>query len=161
MTDIEITTREFKARQGDLALVVLDYVQLMSGGRDGVGRQEALSEIVRQLKLLAREVEVPILVLSQASRGLESRQDKRPVPSDLRESGSLEADADVVMFLYRDELYNQDSPDRGIVEIIVAKHRGGPCGTEKLAFFPNEHRFADIRRREPPGDVITASLHND
>ena len=108
--------------------------------------QVEISEISRNLKILARELEVPVVGLSQLSRTLESRQDKRPMLSDLRESGAIEQDADVVMFLYRDEVYNHESPDAGIAEVIVAKHRNGPTDTIRLAFLPQYTRFANMAR---------------
>jgi replicative DNA helicase len=124
-----------------LALIVIDYLQLMSGGANPENRQLEVSEISRNLKILARELEVPIVALSQLSRNLESRSDKRPMLSDLRESGSLEQDADVVMFLYRDEVYNPESADKGSAEVIVAKHRSGPIGVKRLVFLGQYTRF--------------------
>jgi replicative DNA helicase len=124
-----------------LALIVIDYLQLMSGGANPENRQLEVSEISRNLKILARELEVPIVALSQLSRNLESRSDKRPMLSDLRESGSLEQDADVVMFLYRDEVYNTESADKGSAEVIVAKHRSGPIGVKRLVFLGQYTRF--------------------
>ena len=105
-----------------------------------------MSEISRGLKILARELEIPVVALSQLSRNLETRADKRPVLADLRESGSLEQDADVVIFLYRDEVYNRDTPDRGTAEVIVAKHRNGPIGVTHLAFLDHYTRFANMAR---------------
>ena len=133
VTEIRAKARRLKARDG-LGLIVIDYLQLMSGS-GSENRQLEVSEISRGLKILARELQVPIVALSQLSRNLESRTDKRPMLADLRESGSLEQDADVVMFLYRDEVYNNESPDKGSAEVIVAKHRSGPIGTRRLAFF--------------------------
>jgi replicative DNA helicase len=143
--DIRAKARRLKSREG-LGLVVVDYLQLMSGRHDAENRQVEVSEISRGLKILARELEVPVVALSQLSRNLEMRSDKRPVLADLRESGSLEQDADVVLFIYRDELYNPDSQDKGIAEIIVAKHRNGPTGVTQLAFLDHHTRFANMAR---------------
>ena len=144
--DIRGKARRLKSRQGRLGLIIVDYLQLMSGRRSAESRQVEISEISRGLKILARELEVPVLALSQLSRNLEMRADKRPMLSDLRESGSLEQDSDVVMFIYRDEVYNPDSPDRGTAEIIVAKHRNGPTGSTHLAFLDHVTRFANMAR---------------
>jgi replicative DNA helicase len=135
-----------KSRLGQLGLVIIDYLQLMSGRSHAENRQVEVSEISRGLKILARELECPVVALSQLSRGLEMRSDKRPLLADLRESGSLEQDADVVMFLYRDEVYNPESPDRGTAEIIVSKHRNGPTGVTQLAFLDHYTRFANMAR---------------
>ncbi|HLX88876.1 MAG TPA: replicative DNA helicase [Acidimicrobiales bacterium] len=145
--DIRAKARRLKARQG-LGLVVVDYLQLMSGHAKSraENRQVEVSEISRGLKVLARELEIPVVALSQLSRNLEMRQDKRPVLADLRESGSIEQDADVVMFIYRDEIYNPDSTDRGTAEIIIAKHRNGPTGVTQLAFMDHHTRFANMAR---------------
>jgi replicative DNA helicase len=143
--EIRAKARRLKSRQG-LGLIVIDYLQLMTGRQKAENRQVEVSEISRGLKILARELEVPVVALSQLSRNLETRADKRPVLADLRESGSLEQDADVVIFLYRDELYNRDSPDRGTAEVIVAKHRNGPTGMTQLAFLENYTRFANMAR---------------
>lgn len=144
--DIRAKARRLKASAGGLGLVIVDYIQLMSGRTGAENRQLEVSEISRGLKILARELDVPVIGLSQLSRNLEQRTDKRPVLADLRESGSLEQDADVVMFLYRDEVYNKESPERGIAEVIVAKHRNGPVGTTKLAFIDRYTRFANMAR---------------
>lgn len=145
--EIRAKARRVKARHGSLGLIVVDYLQLMGGGSSlAENRQLEVSEISRGLKILARELEVPIVALSQLSRNLESRADKRPMLSDLRESGSLEQDADVVMFLYRDEVYNADSSDKGAAEVIVAKHRSGPTGNKKLVFLGAYTRFDNAAR---------------
>jgi replicative DNA helicase len=143
--EIRAKARRLKARQ-PLGLIIIDYLQLMSGRNNAENRQVEISEISRGLKILARELQIPVLALSQLSRQLESRADKRPQLSDLRESGSIEQDADVVMFLYRDEIYNEDSADRGVAEVIVSKHRNGPTGKSKLAFLDNYTRFANMAR---------------
>lgn len=130
---------------GKLGLVMVDYLQLMEGG-GSENRVQELSKITRSLKGLARELNVPVIVLSQLSRGVEIRQDKRPMMSDLRDSGAIEADADLVIMLYRDEYYHPDTPDRGIAEIIVAKHRNGPTGTVKMLFDPQFTRFRNLAR---------------
>ena len=145
--EIRAKARRLKARHGGLALIVIDYLQLMSGGSgNSENRQLEVSEISRGLKILARELEVPIIALSQLSRNLESRTDKRPMLADLRESGSLEQDSDVVMFLYRDEVYNRDSPEKASAEVIIAKHRSGPTGTVKLVFQGAYTKFDNAAR---------------
>ncbi len=144
--EIRAKARRLKSRVGELGMVVVDYIQLMTGRAGAESRQVEVSEISRGLKILARELECPVVGLSQLSRGLEQRQDKRPMLADLRESGSIEQDADVVMFIYRDEVYNAESPDQGTAEIIIAKHRNGPVGTVRLAFLPHYTRFANMAR---------------
>ncbi|MCU1346478.1 MAG: replicative helicase, partial [Acidimicrobiia bacterium] len=144
--EIRAKARRLKSRVGDLGLIVVDYLQLMSGRGNAENRQVEVSEMSRSLKILARELEVPIVALSQLSRALELRADKRPMLADLRESGSIEQDADVVMFLYRDEVYNPDSPDIGTAEVIVSKHRNGPTGSKKLAFIGTYTKFANIAK---------------
>ena len=144
--EIRAKARRLKSRIGDLGLIVIDYLQLMTGRTRAENRQVEVSEISRGLKILARELEVPVVALSQLSRNLELRADKRPMLADLRESGSLEQDADVVMFLYRDELYNNESADRGTAEVLVAKHRSGPTGMDRLAFLDHYTRFANMAR---------------
>jgi replicative DNA helicase len=144
--EIRAKARRIKAQHGGLALIMIDYLQLMSGNGNSENRQLEVSEISRNLKVLARELEVPIVALSQLSRGLEARADKRPMLADLRESGSLEQDADVVMFLYRDEVYNPESPDKGSAEVIVSKHRSGPIGTKRLVFLGQYTRFDNAAR---------------
>ncbi|MHB1598027.1 MAG: replicative DNA helicase [Acidimicrobiales bacterium] len=143
--DIRAKARRMKAREG-LGLVVVDYLQLMTGRNNAENRQVEISEISRGLKILARELSIPVVALSQLSRGLESRSDKRPMLADLRESGAIEQDADVVMFIYRDEVYNHDSSDQGSAEILVAKHRNGPTGSVQLAFVGHYARFANMAR---------------
>jgi replicative DNA helicase len=144
--EIRAKARRMKARHGGLGLVVVDYLQLMSGRATAENRQVEVSEISRGLKILARELEVPIVALSQLSRNLEARADKKPMLADLRESGSIEQDADVVMFIYRDEVYNADTQDRGVAEIIVSKHRNGPIGTRRLVFLAPYTRFDNAAR---------------
>ena len=124
---------------------MIDYLQLMEGGGDN--RVQELSKITRSLKGLARELSVPVIALSQLSRGVEARTNKRPMLSDLRESGSIEQDADLVMMLYRDDYYNPDSPDRGIAEVNIAKHRNGPTGTVKLLFDPQFTKFKNLENK--------------
>ncbi len=143
--EIRGKARRLKSREG-LGLIVVDYLQLMSGHGPAENRQVEVSEISRGLKILARELAVPVVALSQLSRNLETRADKRPVLADLRESGSLEQDADVVLFIYRDEVYNKDSADKGAAEIIIAKHRNGPTGMSQLAFLDHFTRFANMAR---------------
>lgn len=144
--EIRSKARRLKAKEGDLGLIVVDYLQLMTGRSNAESRQVEVAEMSRGLKILARELHTPVVALSQLSRNLESRADKRPMLADLRESGSLEQDADVVMFLYRDEIYNPDSADKGIAEVIVAKHRNGPTGITNLAFLDRYTRFANMAR---------------
>lgn len=144
--EIRAKARRLKSRLGDLGVVVVDYLQLMQGSSRSESRQVEISEISRGLKILARELECPVIALSQLSRTLEQRSDKRPMLSDLRESGAIEQDADVVMFLYRDEIYNPESPDIGTAEVIIAKHRSGPTATVRLAFLGHFTRFANMAK---------------
>ena len=144
--EIKSKARKLKAQKGKLGLIVVDYVQLMTGRTGAENRQVEVAEISRGLKILARELETPVIALAQLNRGLEQRADKRPMLSDLRESGSLEQDADVVLFLYRDEVYNAETPDAGIAEVIVAKHRSGPTGTVRLAWLGQFTKFANMAR---------------
>jgi replicative DNA helicase len=144
--DIRAKARRLKANLGDLGLVVIDYLQLMTGRAKAENRQVEVSEISRGLKILARELNCPVVALSQLSRNLEQRADKRPVLADLRESGSLEQDADLVIFLYRDKLYNRDSVDQGAAEVHVAKHRSGPTAAFELVFLERYTRFADLAK---------------
>lgn len=144
---IRSRSRRYMAESGGtLGAIVIDYLQLM-GGSDDSNRVQELSRITRGLKLLARELNVPVFALSQLSRGVETRTNKRPVMSDLRESGSIEQDADLIMMLYRDEYYNPDTPDRGIAEVIIVKHRNGATGTVKLLFDAQYTRFRNLARR--------------
>lgn len=142
--DIQSRARKAKARFGALGLVIVDYMQLMTGNSKAESRQLEISEISRGLKLLSKELDCPVLGLSQLSRRLESREDKRPMLSDLRESGAIEQDADVVMFLYRDDRYIEDSVEQNSAELIVAKQRQGPTGVVKLAYIGEQTRFATI-----------------
>ncbi|QKQ76117.1 replicative DNA helicase [Nostoc sp. TCL240-02] len=143
VTQMRSQARRLQAEHGTLGLIVIDYLQLMEGGGDN--RVQELSKITRQLKGLARELSVPVIALSQLSRGVEARTNKRPMLSDLRESGSIEQDADLVIMLYRDEYYSPDTPDRGIAEVIIAKHRNGPTGTAKLLFNPQFTKFQNLK----------------
>lgn len=129
-----------------LGLIVVDYLQLMQGGLRSENRQQEVSEISRSLKILGRELNVPVIAVSQLSRAVEQRNDKRPLLADLRESGSIEQDADLVMFIYRDEYYNLESEEKGIAEIIISKHRNGPTGVIKLAFLEHYTKFANLAR---------------
>ena len=135
-------------RQNGLGLLIVDYLQLLSGSSKSASasRVQEITEITTGLKALAKELAVPVIALSQLSRQVETREDKRPQLSDLRESGSIEQDADVVMFVYRDEVYNSDSPDRGSAEIIVSKHRNGPIGTRRLVYLGAYTRFENAAR---------------
>jgi replicative DNA helicase len=144
--EIRAKARRLKAKEGDLGLIVVDYLQLMTGRGSAENRQVEISEISRGLKVLARELECPVVALSQLSRQLEARADKRPMLSDLRESGAIEQDADVVMFLYRDAVYNPDSPDAGTAEILVSKHRSGPTAMVRLAWLDHLTRFANMAK---------------
>ncbi|MFR7971802.1 MAG: replicative DNA helicase [Lacrimispora saccharolytica] len=138
--------RKYKLEHG-LDIIIIDYLQLMTGsGRGSDSRQQEISDISRSLKALARELNVPVVALSQLSRAVEQRTDHRPMLSDLRESGAIEQDADVVMFIYRDDYYNKDSEDKGIAEIIIAKQRNVPIGTVNLVWLPDYTKFANIQR---------------
>ena len=148
--EMRAKARRIKARYGDLGMVVVDYLQLMSSPRRAENRQVEVSELSRGLKILARELECPVVVGSQLNRQLEYRQDKRPMLADLRESGSIEQDADIVMFIHREELYKPDTERKNIADIILAKHRNGPTGQVPVRFFPSQTRFADLELYRQP-----------
>ncbi|MCI5518049.1 replicative DNA helicase [Roseburia sp. MUC/MUC-530-WT-4D] len=144
ISEMRSKCRKYKLEH-DLKLIIIDYLQLMSGsGRSSDSRQQEISDISRSLKALARELSVPVIALSQLSRAVEQRPDHRPMLSDLRESGAIEQDADVVMFIYRDDYYNKDTDLKGISEIIIAKQRNGPIGTVNLAWLPEYTKFANL-----------------
>jgi replicative DNA helicase len=147
VTEIRSQVRRLKAEHG-LGLIVIDYLQLMQGHKRSDTRQQEIAQISRALKGLAREMVVPVIALSQLNRGVEQRQDKRPMMSDLFESGAIEADADVVSFIYRDDYYNPDSEKKGIAEIIISKHRNGPVGTVELGFLKEFTRFVNLSREK-------------
>ena len=130
----------------DIGIIIIDYLQLMSGSGKNESRQQEISDISRSLKALARELNVPVVALSQLSRAVEQRPDHRPMLSDLRESGAIEQDADVVMFIYRDDYYHKDTEEKNIAEIIVAKQRNGPIGTVKLVWLPNYTKFVNMKK---------------
>ncbi|MEH6542585.1 MAG: replicative DNA helicase [Porticoccaceae bacterium] len=134
------------------AMVMVDYLQLMSGSTQSEGRVQEISQISRELKTIAREFSCPVIALSQLSRNVEQRPNKRPINSDLRESGAIEQDADVIVFIYRDEVYNEESPDKGMAEIIIGKQRNGPIGTARLAFLGKYTRFENLARDYFSGD---------
>ncbi len=144
MMEIRSKARRLKTREPSLGLIIVDYLQLMTSGTSAENRVQEVSQISRNLKVLARDLDVPILAMSQLSRAVEQRHDKRPILSDLRESGSIEQDADLVMFVYRDEYYNEESDQQGLAEIILSKHRNGPTGVEKLSFLKRYAKFADL-----------------
>ena len=147
ISEMRSKCRKYKLEH-DLKLIIIDYLQLMSGsgGKSSESRQQEISDISRSLKALARELNVPVVALSQLSRAVEQRPDHRPMLSDLRESGAIEQDADVVMFIYRDDYYNKDTEDKGIAEIIIAKQRNGPIGTVNLVWLPEYTKFANMER---------------
>ena len=146
--ELRARSRRLYRQHGELGLIVVDYLQLMSSASQGENRATEISEISRALKGLAKELKVPVIALSQLNRSLEQRPNKRPVMSDLRESGAIEQDADVILFIYRDEVYNPDSPDKGIAEIIIGKQRNGPIGKVDLAFLGQYTRFESLARPE-------------
>ncbi len=150
VSEIRAKCRRLKQESG-LSMILIDYLQLIQGsGKRGENRQQEVSDISRSLKALARELEVPVIALSQLSRGVESRQDKRPMMSDIRESGSIEQDADIVAFLYRDDYYDKETEKKDIIEIIIAKQRNGPVGTVELAFVKEYNKFVNLERRLEP-----------
>lgn len=142
--DLRARARRLHRQCGKLGLIVIDYLQLMSGSSQGENRATEISEISRALKGLAKELECPVIALSQLNRSLEQRPNKRPVMSDLRESGAIEQDADLILFIYRDQVYNPDSPDKGTAEIIIGKQRNGPLGTVRLSFLGEYTRFENF-----------------
>lgn len=156
VSDIRSKCRRLKQEHG-LGMIIIDYLQLIQGSEQSKeNRQQEVSEISRSLKGLARELEVPLIALSQLSRGVEQRQDKRPMMSDLRESGSIEQDADIVSFLYRDDYYDEESEQQNIIEIIISKQRNGPTGTVELAFVKEYNKFVDLDHRYGSSDMPPA-----
>jgi replicative DNA helicase len=145
LMEMRAKCRRLKAKHG-LGLILIDYLQLMQSPRRSENRQQEVSDISRSLKMLAKELAVPVICASQLNRGVEYRQDKRPLLGDLRESGAIEQDADIVMFLYRDEVYNPDTEEKGEAELLVAKHRNGPTGKVRLAFMNQYTKFASFAR---------------
>ncbi|QFU74655.1 replicative DNA helicase [Halioglobus maricola] len=155
LTPTEVRSRVRKVvreNNGEIGMIMIDYLQLMQVAGSSEGRTAEISEISRSLKAIAKEFEVPMVALSQLNRSLEQRPNKRPVNSDLRESGAIEQDADVIMFIYRDEVYNEDSPDKGVAEIIIGKQRNGPIGTCRLAFIGEFTRFENLAHGFGGGD---------
>ena len=147
ISELRSKCRKYKLEH-NLSIIMIDYLQLMSGSGRSESRQQEISDISRSLKALARELNVPVIALSQLSRAVEQRPDHRPMLSDLRESGAIEQDADVVMFLYRDDYYNHDSEKKGISEVIIAKQRNGPIGTVELAWLPEYTKFANLEHKK-------------
>lgn len=145
VAELRSKCRKFKLEH-NLGIVMIDYLQLMQGSRRSESRQQEISDISRSLKELARELQVPVVALSQLSRAVEQRPDHRPMLSDLRESGAIEQDADVVMFLYRDDYYNHDTEKKDVAEVIIAKQRNGPIGTVELAWLPRFTKFANMKK---------------
>jgi replicative DNA helicase len=144
--EVRSRARRLQKQYGQLGLVIVDYLQLMEAQSSGENRATEISEISRAMKSLAKELKVPVMALSQLNRSLEQRPNKRPVMSDLRESGAIEQDADLILFIYRDEVYNEDTPDKGTAEIIIAKQRNGPIGTIRLTFLGEHTRFENFAK---------------
>ena len=145
-TEIRSRARRVAREHGGLGMIMVDYLQLMQVAGSSDGRTAEISEISRSLKAIAKEFKVPMVALSQLNRSLEQRPNKRPVNSDLRESGAIEQDADVIMFIYRDEVYHEESEEKGIAEIIIGKQRNGPIGICRLAFIGQYTRFENLAR---------------
>ena len=145
MVEISAKCRRLKLEK-NIGLVIIDYLQLMQGRGRAESRQQEISEISRSLKILAKEINIPVIALSQLSRAPETRSDHRPMLSDLRESGAIEQDADIVMFIYRDDYYNPESEKQNIAEIIIAKHRNGSTGTVELRWFGEYTKFANLKK---------------
>lgn len=147
--ELKLRARKEHAKK-PLQFILVDYLQLLKAPEAGINRTLEISIISSELKNLAKELEIPVIVLAQLNRSLENRADKRPIPSDLKESGAIEQDADIIMFVYRDEVYHEDSPDKGIAEVIIGKHRGGPLGTVRLSFQGEFSRFSNIAKVYEP-----------
>jgi len=146
--EIRAKCRKLKLEK-DIGLIIIDYLQLIQGsGKKGANREQEISEISRSLKMMAKELDVPVIALSQLSRAAEQRTDHKPMLSDLRESGAIEQDADIVMFIYRDDYYNENSEKKNIAEVSLAKHRGGSTGTVELLWLANYTKFANLARNE-------------
>jgi replicative DNA helicase len=148
VAELRSKCRKIKLEHPDFSLIIIDYLQLMSGSGKSESHQLEIAEISRNLKAVARELNVPVIALSQLSRAVESRPDKRPMMSDLRDSGAIEQYADVVMFIYRDDYYNHDSEKKGIAEVVIAKQRNGPIGTVDLVWMPEYTKFGNLERKE-------------
>ena len=147
VSELRSKCRKYKLEH-NLGIILIDYLQLMAGGKKAESRQQEISDISRSLKEIAREMQVPVVALSQLSRAVEQRPDHRPMLSDLRESGAIEQDADVVMFIYREDYYNHDTERKDVAEIIIAKQRNGPIGTVELAWLPRFTKFANLQKRQ-------------
>jgi replicative DNA helicase len=150
--EVRARCRRLARQCGQLGLVIIDYLQLMGSSSPGENRATEISEISRSLKGLAKELNCPVIALSQLNRSLEQRPNKRPVMSDLRESGAIEQDADVILFIYRDEVYNPDSPDKGTAEIIIGKQRNGPIGTIRVTFLGQYTKFENYAGPQPESE---------